>query len=77
MDSLCPTASCKLIGMKIRHLVEDTNTRDQTIMQFGQARLIQTPEGKLKLLGGSKDDHTEAKEYISLFMHEAVVSFAE
>ena len=46
-------------------------------MQFGQAKLLQTPEGKLELKGATKNEQTEAKEYISLFMHEAVVSFPE
>jgi len=46
-------------------------------MQFGQAKLIQTGEGKLELKGATKAEQTEAKEFISLFMHEAVLSFGE
>ena len=51
--------------------------RTQTIMQLGQAKLIQTAEGKLELKGATKDEQTEAKEFVSLFMHEAVLSFGE
>ena len=40
---------------------------------FGHAQLIQYPDGRTELRGGSKDDRSEAKEWISLFMHEAIV----
>jgi hypothetical protein len=53
------------------------NDRTQTIMQFGKAKLIQTAEGKLEMKGATKDEQTEAKEFISLFMHESVLSFGE
>lgn len=53
------------------------NDRTQTIMQFGEAKLIQTGDGKLELKGATKGEQTEAKEFVSLFMHEAVVSFGE
>ena len=52
-----------------------TNRR-HTVMLFGQAKLIQTAEGKLKLKGATRDERTEAKEFISLFMHDAVLSCA-
>ena len=52
------------------------SNRSYTVMLFGQAKLIQTPEGKLKLKGATSDERTEAKEFISLFMHDAVLSFA-
>ena len=63
--------------MKIRHLVENTTNRSHTVMLFGQAKLTQTAEGKLELKGATKDEKIEAIEYVSLFMHEAVLSFAE
>jgi len=46
-------------------------------MLFGQAKLIQTADGKLVLKGATKDEQTEAKEYVSMFMQEAAVSFTE
>jgi hypothetical protein len=42
---------------------------------FGDARLIKHLDGKLELIGGSPADHTAAKEWISLFLHSAVVTF--
>ena len=46
-------------------------------MVFGQAKLVQVAENKLVLKGGNQDDQTEARECVSLFMHEAVLSFGE
>ena len=40
---------------------------------WSQARLIKYLDGKLELLGGSKEDRLAAHEWISLFWHEAVV----
>jgi hypothetical protein len=45
----------------------------ETIASFGQARLVKYLDGKLELKGGSRADRLEAYEWISLFMHEAVV----
>jgi hypothetical protein len=42
--------------------------------RFGQAPLIQRADGKHELLGGSEEDYTEAKEWVSLFAHEIVFS---
>jgi len=46
----------------------------ETIAIFGQAMLVRTRDFKYELRGGSAEDHTEAKEWISLFFHEAVVA---
>jgi hypothetical protein len=46
--------------------------KDKVVASFGAARLVQTGEGYYELRGGSAEDHTLAKEWISLFMHEAV-----
>jgi len=40
---------------------------------FGQARLLNRADGRMELQGGSEADRTDAKEWISLFMHEAVL----
>lgn len=47
--------------------------KDEVVVIFGNAQLIRDAEGKMELRGGSKDDRSEAREWISLFMHEAVV----
>lgn len=42
------------------------------IASFGRARLVNRADGHVELQGGSPADRTEAKEWMSLFMHEAV-----
>ncbi len=44
----------------------------QVIARFGQAELVVTASGRMELRGGSEADVAEAREWISLFMHEAV-----
>ena len=46
------------------------------IASFGQARLVARPDGRAELRGGSDSERTEAKEWISLFMHEAILHAA-
>ena len=45
----------------------------EVVAGFGEARLIKYLDGKLELKGGSEGDRIEAREWISLFWHEAVV----
>jgi len=45
----------------------------EVIAAFGDAKLIRFLDGKLELRGGSKDDRIAAREWMSLFWHEAVV----
>ena len=42
------------------------------IAWFGNARLVKRLNGKFELLGGTDADRAEAKEWCSLFPHEAV-----
>jgi hypothetical protein len=44
------------------------------IAVFGAAQLVRHSDGRYELRGGSAADHTDAREWISLFLHEAVVS---
>jgi hypothetical protein len=60
--------------MKIKHLFPELAKKDgEIVATFGQARLIHTLEGRWELVGGSTGDRLDAHEWISLFMHEAVV----
>ena len=43
------------------------------VARFGQAKLVSRADGHVELRGGTSSDHTEAKEWISLFMHNAVL----
>ena len=45
----------------------------EVIASWGEAKLIKRLDGKLELKGGSKEEHGEAKEWLSLFWHEALV----
>ncbi len=59
--------------MKLKSLFSQFNSEGEVIAYFGQSRLVKKLDGKLELIGGSKDDRTAAREWISLFLHEAVV----
>ena len=58
--------------MKIIHLFPEARPEGEVIAYFGTARLVKSVDGKYELVGGSASDRTEAKEWISLFFHEAV-----
>jgi hypothetical protein len=60
--------------MKIRYsFPEFGRTEAEVIAIFGQARLVKRLDGKLELVGGSADDHAEAREWVSMFLHEALI----
>jgi hypothetical protein len=63
-------------GMKIQ-IDSDPATKNsvRVLLRFGRADLVTVHNGRLELRGGTSADRTEAKEYISLFMHEAVPKF--
>ena len=42
------------------------------IASFGRAQLLTRADGRVELRGGSEPDRAEAREWISLFMHDAV-----
>ena len=47
----------------------------RVIATFGLARLVWWPSarsGRYELIGGTADDHAEAREWCSLFAHEVV-----
>ena len=45
----------------------------EVIASWGQARLIKYLDAKVELKGGSKEDRIEAREWISMFLNDAVV----
>ena len=59
--------------MSIRNLFRHLLGQGEVVASWGQAKLVKHLNGKLELRGGSKVDRGEAKEWISLFWHEAVV----
>jgi hypothetical protein len=51
-------------------------SRPQTaklVAAFGEAKLVKLSDGRYELRGGRPEDHFEAREWASLFMHEALV----
>ena len=61
--------------MKLKNAVPELIENDSAIIaSFGNARLIKMPTGHCELVGGTRDDRALAGEWISLFMHELVVS---
>lgn len=60
--------------MKLRHLFPELERRDgEIVAAFGAARLVKRLDCRFELRGGSERDRAEAREWISLFLHEAVV----
>ena len=45
----------------------------ETLALFGDARLVKKLNGEIELVGGSAEDRTAAREWVSLFLHEARV----
>ena len=45
----------------------------EVVASWGDAQLIKYLNGRSELRGGSKEDRAEAREWMSLFWHEAVV----
>lgn len=60
--------------MKLNRLAWLLRDDGELIAGFGDARLVKKLSGKFELLGGSDADRTAAKEWCSLFLHEAVVA---
>jgi hypothetical protein len=61
--------------MKNRIKQASVTRNERLITTFGQARLVRLADGSTQLRGGKAQDQTTAKEWISLFMHEAVLRF--
>ena len=74
LDSFCPTSMFSLRAMKLKQLVESICLQTKTVARFGKARLIKNSSGRFHLIGGTTEDRLAAKEWASLFLHEAVLS---
>ncbi len=60
--------------MKLKNYVSSSNEREaEVIAFFGNAKLVRTIDFKYELRGGSQDDRISAREWISLFFHDAAV----
>ncbi len=63
--------------MKNRFMPLLSGPAENLIARFGRARLVALPDGVLELRGGAAEDRTAAKEWISLFLHDAVARFGD
>ena len=63
-------------GMKLNLLAWLRQDDAVLLAGFGDARLVKKPSGKFELRGGSPADRAEAREWCSLFMHDAVFACA-
>ncbi len=59
--------------MKNRNVSTKTRTQPRVLASFGRANLVRIAGSIYELRGASEDDFTAAKEWISLFLHEAVL----
>jgi hypothetical protein len=66
-DALCESARMN------NRISLPVSRREKLITTFGRAKLIRLSNGATELRGGLAQDQTAAKEWISLFMHEAVL----
>ena len=67
--------TCHNAYMKLNRLNWLRRKEGGALATLGGARLVKHLDGKIELIGGTPADHTAAKEWISLFLHDAVVSF--
>ena len=51
----------------------DFKDEGEVVAGFGDAKLIRFLDGNTELRGGSDEDRTAAREWMSMFWHEAVV----
>ena len=61
--------------MKVNFFGADSEAELNVLAVFGAARLVKLGCSRLELRGGSQTDQVAAKEWISLFMHEAVPDY--
>jgi len=62
------------VGMKLRHLLDSWLVRGEVVARFGAAQLVKQPEGRFQLVGGNEAERSEAREWVSLFLHEAILT---
>lgn len=61
-------------GVNIRNFLEYLRRgRGERIARWGEAELVRHVNGHYELRGGDPEDRQAAREWISLFLHEAVV----
>ena len=44
---------------------------ERLLARFGNAQLVKRLDGRVELRGGNRDDRQDARDWLSLFLHEA------
>ncbi len=68
-----PSRDWELIGAMKMKLFPPFKDEGEVVAAWGQAELVKYLDGKVELKGGSKEDRLAAREWMSLFWHEALV----
>jgi hypothetical protein len=62
--------------MKLKNWLVTARRHDgKVIVSFGTAHLLRKGDGRFELRGGSRDERQAAREWVSLFKHEAAVEW--
>jgi hypothetical protein len=64
-------------GMINRHPATKPKAQPRVVASFGRANLVRINGANYELRGVSDDDLTAAKEWVSLFLHEACIVLCE
>jgi hypothetical protein len=59
--------------MKLKDFFPPFKAAGQVVARWGDSKLLRHLDGKMELRGGSREDRAQAREWLSLFWHEAVV----
>lgn len=59
--------------MKLKNMLPELRKQGEVVAVFGQARLVKHMDCNYELVGGTPADRHDAREWISLFMHEVVL----
>lgn len=56
----------------MKHQFNTVALTERVIASFGRAHLVKHFNGRFELRGGNPADHQEAREWASMFLHEAI-----
>jgi len=59
--------------VKLSSSFSEFKDEGEVLAWFGDARLVKFLSGNMELRGGSAHDRIEAREWISMFLQEAIV----
>jgi hypothetical protein len=56
-------------------LIRVRRNEGKIVVSFGEADLLRRANGRFELRGGTRSDRQDAREWVSLFKHEAAVEW--